>query len=105
MPPQVEKVDFGSSSFSFDSDDIQSLSFEEGGISSSGKNVTHHDKKLPSSITPSKKSPRGHGQKLPMNEEKDYSEDEEDMEMEDEEKEKQEENKDDTGGRNVRGWI
>ena len=88
-------MDNGSSSFSFDSDDIQSISSEEGGITSLGKKVTHHDKKFLSPITPSRKSPRGHSQKMSRNEEKDYNDDEDDMDTEDEDKEKQEYKKDD----------
>ena len=60
-PPQAEIVESSSSSYSSDLDDIQSLSSEEGGISSSEKIVTHQAKKFPSPITPSKKSPRDHG--------------------------------------------
>ena len=80
-------MDFGSSSFSSDLDDIQSLSFEDGGISSSGKKVTHHVKKLPSPITLSRKIPRDHGQKLLVKDEKEDRDDEEHMDMEEEEKE------------------
>ena len=60
-PPQAENVESGSSGYSSNSDDIQSLSSEEGGISSSGKIVTHQAKKMPSSITPSRKIPKDHG--------------------------------------------
>ena len=77
----------GSSSFSSDSDDIQSLSSEEGGISSAGKKVTLQVKNSPSSITPSRKFPRDHGKKQPVKDEKDDSDDEEDVETEEEDKE------------------
>ena len=67
----------------------------KGGITSSGKKVTTHDKKFPSPITPSRKIPRGHDQKMFGNEEKDYNDEEDDMDTEDEDKEKQEDkNKD-----------
>ena len=76
-----------SSSYSFDSDDIQILSSEEGGISSSGKIITHQAKKSPSPITPSRKSPRDHGKKPPMKDEMGDSDDEGELELEEVEKE------------------
>ncbi len=60
-PPQTENVTSGNSSFSSDSDDIQSFSSKDGRISSTDKIVTLQVKNLPSSIPPSRKSPRGHG--------------------------------------------
>ena len=55
--------DSASSSFSSDTKEIQSISLDEEENTSSGKNVKGTEKKLPSSITPSRKSPRGHGHK------------------------------------------
>ena len=54
-----------SSSFSYssNSDDIQSLSSEKGGISSFDKFSTHLVNKSPSPITPNIKSPRDHRKK------------------------------------------
>ncbi len=95
-PPQVENVESSSSSYSSNSEDIQSLSSEEGGISSSGKLATHQAKKLPSPITPSRKIPRDHGQPPKKDGEGD-SNDEEESESEEVVKEMQEEIKDESG--------
>ena len=80
-PPQAENVESGSSSYSSDSDDIQSLSSKEGGISSLGKLATHHVNKSPSPITPSRKSPRDHGKKPHVKDVEGDSEEEEDPEF------------------------
>ena len=45
-----------------------------------GKIVTHQAKKFPSSITPSRKSPRDHGQKPPVKDEVRDNDDEEELE-------------------------
>ena len=78
---------------------FRALVLRKGGLPLLVKKTTRHDKKSPSPITPSRKSPRGHGQKMSGNEEKDYNDDEDDMEIEDEDKEKQEDKKDDQGGK------
>lgn len=53
----------GSSSFSSDMEDIQSISSEGEEKISSRKKAKELEKKLPS-ITPNRKSPRGHGPKI-----------------------------------------
>ena len=63
------------------------LALKKGGLPLLVKKATH-DKKLPSPITPSRKHPRGHGQKMSWNEVKDYNDDEDEMETKDEDKEK-----------------
>lgn len=50
----------GSSNFSSDSDDIESISSDEDFVSSRKKNKGHENKS-PIVITPSRKSPRDHG--------------------------------------------
>ncbi len=102
-PPQTKIVESGSSSYSSDSDDIQSLSSEKGGVSSSGKVATI--KKSPSPITPSRKSPRDLGQKQAEKAEEGSSEDEEDSEFEEVVKEMQEEAKEDSGRKKCKREI
>ena len=95
IPLQVGDEVNDSSSYSSNSDEIQSISSKGEGITSSRKKISIHDKKLPSPITPSRKSPRGHGQKLSRHEEKDYNKQEDDMESKDKGREKREEKRDD----------
>ena len=78
----------GSSSFSSDSDDIQSISSEEDEISNLDKSGKGKVKLSPSGQTPCRKIPRGHGNKPSSQDEEDYNEEEEDMDTEEEENEK-----------------
>lgn len=89
-------VHSGSSSFSSNSDDIESISSEEENVSS-GKKNKGQDMKQPTTKIPSRKSPRDHGQTLTKVE--DDAEDEEDMDSNDLGKESEEEKKEENAGK------
>ena len=88
-------MESGSSNYSFDSDDIQSLSSMDGRISSAGKVASHLVKKFPSPITPRRKSPRDHGKKPLVKVVEGDNDEEEEPEFEEVVKETQEDIKDD----------
>ena len=68
----------------------------DGGVSSSGK-LAHHANKSPSPITPSRKSPRDHGQNPSVKVVEEDNKEEEEPESEEVVKETQEDIKDDSG--------
>lgn len=82
--------DTDNTSFSSDSNDIQIIILEGEENTSLGKKVKGKETKLPSSITPSRKSPRGHGPKNLGQDEKEYNEEGKDMVFDEEVKEKKE---------------
>ena len=77
----------GSSSFSFDSEDIQSIISEGEENTSLGKIEKGKEKKSSSTIIHQRKSPRSHGRKISGQDDGDYNEEGEDMVSEEEGKE------------------
>ena len=78
----------GSSSFSSDSDDIQSISSEGEDTSNLDKSVKGKVKISLVGSTPCRKSPRGHGTMPSGQEEMDYNDEDEDVGTDEEDKEK-----------------